>query len=208
MQGILSLIEGLQQRLEPFMESGTWVFVFIAVFVGFYLAMLALERKDESKNAIADRQADEQHFTLRYSKFVTKSKLVYAIFIAALLFFFLLVGFQSLSNLVVYFLIGLVATIWLFIESLRTKNWEIVVNGDEIRVKTLFKDETFSFHEIDSVIGRFPGTSKREIQMVLYSGAERLFYINRGVIGYTVFVRRLEARGVEGVKLLNHEFFY
>ena len=91
-----------------------------------------------------------------------------------------------------FFLLG----IYLAISSLI---WEVKVDGNEVRYRSLFrKTEVFSFDSINNVKMREHHAYKVK-KLIIYSGSEKLFYVESHCIGYSYFVARLEEKGLEFV---------
>ena len=142
----------------------------------------------------AERDMDENHFVVHQGKITVWIGIICTIIFGA----FLALSFIHPDEwwhsvaFFAFFLLG----VYLAISSII---WEVKVDDNEVRYRSLFrKTKVFSFDSISNVKMREHPAYKVK-KLIIYSGSEKLFYVESHCIGYSYFVARLEAKGLEFV---------
>ena len=135
----------------------------------------------------AEKSMREDSFVVRQSKTFAWVGIIVALFFGAAMIVMTALANDSVKwwiymEFFAFFSLGILIAVYCFF-------WELRVNGDEIRYRCLFKpSQTLGFDAITSV--KMKHTPQYE-QIILYSGAKKLFALESNCVGYYVFVARL-----------------
>ena len=138
---------------------------------------------------------DTWDFIVRHRRYTL---LFMLIVVPLVLFFVAIVIWQQFFVLsILIFLVGILR----FCTALYALTWSLRVEGDNMRLRTLFRRRAFSIYEIRRAEvrkSRLGGASR----MVLYGQMGKLVSVKGGLLGYAALVERLRQRKVSGAEEL------
>ncbi|MDR2572369.1 MAG: hypothetical protein LBD23_19015 [Oscillospiraceae bacterium] len=181
MDTILGLLDEFQTMYN--------ILYFIVPIVIFFI-LIAMERNA----AKVEKDMDKNHFVVHQGKITAWIGIICTIIFGVFLALSFIYPEEWWHSVV--FSAFLLLGVYLAISSII---WEIKVDGNEVRYRSLFmKTKVFSFDSINNVKMREHHAYNAK-KLIMYSGTEKLFYVESHCIGYSYFVARLEEKGLEFV---------
>ena len=198
----MQTIVDLRARIQAF--TAFWVVAFFLICGAMIVLTFILSFRKRARDAKVEEEMNPNHFVMWLSRGDSWGFVVVMLVWGVASFFLFFLDFDLGTEVMFISVIGFFATFYYVLQGISWKFWELRIEGNQIHYKSLFRRKTFSFHDIKEVRGKYyHGGESRELdQIKLYSETGKMFSVDVMSIGYRIFVKRLEQRGID-VKALD-----